>query len=910
MCQLIKKIGLGVLLAQLGCFPGWAAAVPEVGAPADDGGLRYVERSPEQLMVFQVFVESILLSDGVLGYLDGNRVLLPLGELSMALEFPITVDTEAGQAQGWFIRENRQFSLDMRRQQVFVEGREAEFDEDRIELHYDDIFVEPGMLQAWLPVDLDVQLSRLSIEIVPRELLPVQERKQREAQHNRLGNGGDGSGQYPRVDSDYVLADLPFVDVSLAQSFSQGDSNTAQTNYGATVAGDLLYMNSSMYLRGDEDESLQDLRWTLSRVDDDGGLLGVADARTVEIGDVFSPSLPLASRSAGGRGLRVSDQPLGRASTFDATTLRGELPLGWTAELFRNGVLIGFNEDQGNGLYEFIDVPLTFGMNVLQVELYGPQGQRRTRVERFNIGNSMVPPGEGYYQLSLVEQGRDLILVGADEENLDDGDASDALRGTFEYEHGLNKAYSLAMNVASYPLRGERRQYLGVGVRGAFSGAFAQLDLNRDDRGGNALAFRTQSRFGPVSWSWDITALKFYDSESLSSRSSDPLRYDTGFRLNGSIPLGSSNMPATLEYRRQDYVSGLNDETTNLRLSGRFFGVSVSNTLAVTRTFGVPELEDHSTNGTLLVGGGKGRFSLRGRINYIFDPVTGVRSASMTSGYTLDDRSNLSGSISRDFGGEELITTTLGYNRSFDHFSLGVSGSATDADDYFVGLSASFGLTPPVYRSGGWDMHPRSVANAGAAGVRVYLEQSGNDHYDAGDEPIEGVAIGRGASAVRTDAEGRALVTGLSDGTPVNVALDSSTLDDPFWLLPDPAWEILPRAGHAHQLEYAVLPTGEIDGVVYLQRRGELSEAGNVNVQVVGANGEVIDEVMSSFDGFYLFTQVPPGRYMVRIDPDQLERLGLISSAPLSADIGLDGTIVSNVEFTVFKPAEAEAAGF
>jgi hypothetical protein len=82
-----------------------------------------------------------------------------------------------------------------------------------------------------------------------------------------------------------------------------------------------------------------------------------------------------------------------------------------------------------------------------------------------------------------------------------------------------------------------------------------------------------------------------------------------------------------------------------------------------------------------------------------------------------------------------------------------------------------------------------------------------------------------------------------------------------------------------------------------------------VNVQVVNAAGEVIAEVMSSFDGFYLFTRVPPGKYIVRIDPEQLERLEVNASAPVSADIGLDSTVVSNLEFTIFKPAEVEAAG-
>jgi hypothetical protein len=291
------------------------------------------------------------------------------------------------------------------------------------------------------------------------------------------------------------------------------------------------------------------------------------------------------------------------------------------------------------------------------------------------------------------------------------------------------------------------------------------------------------------------------------------------------------------------------------------------------------------------------------------DPTDEVTSAALISGYTLNKKSNLRGSIDREFGESQQTTVTLGYNRIFDNFSLGVSASGNDNDDYFLGLSASLGITPPTYEDGAWEMRPRNVASGGAANVRVYLEQTGNDYFDEGDEPIEGVGIGRGAGEAFTDAEGRAVVTGLRAGAPSNLVLNSSTLEDPYWLLPDPAWEIVPRAGHVHELEFAVLPSGEIDGTVYLERDGELREVGNVNVQVVNAAGEVIAEVMSSFDGFYLFTRVPPGKYIVRIDPEQLERLEVNASAPVSADIGLDSTVVSNLEFTIFKPAEVEAAG-
>ncbi len=55
----------------------------------------------------------------------------------------------------------------------------------------------------------------------------------------------------------------------------------------------------------------------------------------------------------------------------------------------------------------------------------------------------------------------------------------------------------------------------------------------------------------------------------------------------------------------------------------------------------------------------------------------------------------------------------------------------------------------------------------------------------------------------------------------------------------------------------------------------------------------------TAYDGFYLFTLVPVGHYILRVSPDQLERLNL--SQPLEREvlIGEHGTIVSGLDFTI-----------
>lgn len=69
-----------------------------------------------------------------------------------------------------------------------------------------------------------------------------------------------------------------------------------------------------------------------------------------------------------------------------------------------------------------------------------------------------------------------------------------------------------------------------------------------------------------------------------------------------------------------------------------------------------------------------------------------------------------------------------------------------------------------------------------------------------------------------------------------------------------------------------------------------------VHLQLVDAKGRVAAETTSAYDGFYLFNRVIPGRYHLRLAPEQRNLLGL---APLSTEkltIGPEGTVLSGLD--------------
>jgi hypothetical protein len=85
---------------------------------------------------------------------------------------------------------------------------------------------------------------------------------------------------------------------------------------------------------------------------------------------------------------------------FDRITLEGNLPLGWEVELYRNEVLLEFQSASADGRYRFEDVSLLFGVNVLRLIFYGPQGQQREEVRQVRVDTDQISAGEFRYRIA------------------------------------------------------------------------------------------------------------------------------------------------------------------------------------------------------------------------------------------------------------------------------------------------------------------------------------------------------------------------------------------------------------------------------------------------------------------------------------------------------------------------------
>ena len=148
----------------------------------------------------------------------------------------------------------------------------------------------------------------------------------------------------------------PAVDVNIRATTGHGRRSTSE--YDLRASGDVAFMNADLFVSGNRDDAVSDMRFVLRRRDPDRGLVGPLHLSLIEVGDTSSISEPIGVRTRTGRGIVIGNLPVDQTSVFDKIDLRGELPIGYEVELYRNDVLIGSIDQGVNGRYEFVQVPL------------------------------------------------------------------------------------------------------------------------------------------------------------------------------------------------------------------------------------------------------------------------------------------------------------------------------------------------------------------------------------------------------------------------------------------------------------------------------------------------------------------------------------------------------------------------
>ncbi len=876
------------------------AARPERGtAIKESRNLSDEASSPGQAeeMVVEVVCGQYSLTPAMLALGNEKKIMLPLGELSRVLEFNIAADPKTGKAAGWFLSENRIFSLDAASGRGSIGGKSISVPSEHIIRTEDEIYVDANTLSRWFPIDLNFDFSRQTVEVSPREELPFQTREARHLAWKNWLTSANNASQLPRKSSEYQLVEIPVLDMGVSGTYQKTakGSGSSQGSYYLHAKGDLALMNSELYLSGDKNDHLETARLTLKREDPDGNMLGGAHATSVAVGDIRVPDFPIVGGGTYERGVSVSNEPLHRSSEYDSTFFEGSLSPGWEVEVYRNNVLLGHQQVGADGRYLFENVALYYGANNFILKFYGPQGEVRQEEKQIMVGGDMIKPGELQYELSASQ--KDESLFGVDEPAYSNGKGSGRLLARYEY--GLTPRLSLQGGVLSQHEDDSRHTYLHAGARGTVAQSYLAGDLVFDSNdGGYAAQILGQKKAGPL----DLRLRQqfFQDFAGTgAANGSNALQSRTTLSAFGRIQDGLflEDIPFSLNVTNSKRKSGSeNSATANI-------ATRIKNTTLNTSIDWYDReknSQEADVTGSASLTSEFKDLRLRGSVDYELHPEQQLTSARISAIRKITDGLSAELAVSREMGREDkdLTSVRLGANVNNGKWSLSPSVGYNSDDTFSAALlfNASLGSEP---RTGKTVFSSARHSDQGAVSARVFHDKNNNRVFDDGDEPIENakVAAVQSFRHAVTDQNGIAFIRGLAKNQATDVVLDTTTLEDPSWEASLPGQSIVPRAGHVEQVDIPVTATGEIDGTLSLRRLdGTVRELSHAPLQLVDRNNQVVSETRSEYDGFYLFEKVPPGEYHVRLELEFEKTLRSKGTAPVPVTISGEGNVVSGTD--------------
>jgi cell division septation protein DedD len=888
----VGKAGFALaLLLATGAVFG-VEAVP--GVPV--GGLSEEESSAE---LYAVVLDRSVLADAIPAYRVASGLLFPLGELCRIFEIEVSLDPRSSVLRGR-LPSSATFTVDGERLALTIGGSETPIDRGLLKVAEGDIFLGLALLTRLLPVDLAVNANEATLTVTPRSPLPLQERLARERRGDALRKRDERVPGYPALKVPYRLFGGPLLDqtaqLTLAPS-SGGSGSQLGVEYATHVAADLFWASFDGYLSGTR-SGISDIRGTLGRKDPAAGLLGPLHATEAGLGNVFSAGLELVMAPASGTGAVVSSFAVQRSAYFDRTALRGDLPAGWSVELFLNGDLIEFQRSRPDGFYEFLNVPVYFGLNVYRLAFYGPSGQRREETRSFSATETLTPAGQFRYRAGAFDPSIRLV---------DSFPVTDGRRAWFEGEYGLSKSVALSAALARSVIvpGGEERSYATAGLRASLGSVFFRGDLAFSG-GGEAFQLGAQTRLGGIGILVQHAELSNYVTNWFRSIGGDVTRR-TYLRLDGAIPKGFlPQLPLSLVVERADRTDGSSTLRLNGRLSGNVGRISASNMLTWWHDRSAGTSADAVTGNFLVSRYGSG-LGIRGGFSYSLSPAVLIQSGSLGADRRLGGGFLATATVSRSFQ-DQQTSFQMGVTRNEGIIGYGLQAGYSSSDGLRLVAQASIGIGRDD--AGKWHVSARQMAATGAFVGRTYLDANGNGAFDAGDQPLEQVRflVNGSRTAVATDQRGSVFVPGLAPYQGAGVTVATETLADPFWKPSIEGVTIVPRPGRAPVISIPVLVTGEVTGSVFVQRAGSQRPGGGIKVELVDATGAVSKTAASAWDGYFTLTEVRPGKYSLRIAAANLEKLGAESAATRTLEIGNDGTVLDGIDLVIVARSDGETS--
>jgi len=804
-------------------------------APASSPGRR---RGPEPVLIDLQFGR--LVSRTVPAIREGEEVLLPMGRFLELAEIGYTL-SPAGVLELHLQPSGIRIRIAAGADTMSAGDRRVGLAPGDLVFQDGELYLASRRLSELLGLEFAVDWPDLIVAVTNPEILPVARRLKRESQRDALIRRQQG------VTPDLVVGQTrrPFEGVLLdyAVSFPLGQDPVGRAAYslglGSGLAGGSLELGLRSVGTVESGETDFDASWT-------GVWRDSKWVKQLRLGD--GPLTGPRFRSV--RGASVTNAPFLRPSHVGSLRYYGDLPAGWQLEAYQGGQLVAFDSVDAFGRYA-LELPVGYGDNPVDFVAYGPAGEIREFNRTYKIIGEQLPSGRFEYGVAGGECGDPLCEAAANV------DLRYGISRRLTVRGGAERYWRDSLSSLMHPyalatgLLGNAVALEGEVVGNAYVRGGARFEPSIDFRLGAEYARFELDVEQPVITQASRRGLWVFDAfvRPLASEGSfylegqaqidDNLGQDvTRARVRASVQAGGARL---YPYARLDRIA----PTDGPAESREFLGV---NAFAMGRPSWGPlrnlwfrgDLEMEATGGMNLAAGYVARSlgpALRVELGAAWREGTSGTLFSLTlNSYLPSMRASTL-----------ALRPTVGEGSTVQSFQ----GSVI-YDDSRNRLTTAPG--PSLERSG--------------VSGRVFVDRNGNGRPEVDEEGVYGVRVVVGSQVASTDSLGRFRVWDLPAFEPVQVEIDSLSLDNPLYVPAISSASVAPPPNAVRELNLPLVPGAILEGRVV--RGPERRPVGSITLNLIDRATGRRRQIATFVDGSFYAMGVRPGEYDLEVDPRDL----------------------------------------
>lgn len=784
-------------------------------------------------------------------------------------------------------------------------GKLAESYDDAVTIIGDQVFMDRVLLERFFQLTISGRPDEGYITVTSDRPLNRDLRLMRENARTKIGSQYsqvNGGGALP-IEFDYALLSGIQADINYGNSYEFA-ADRADTSYNIDASSELAFLTHRMFLSGGV-RGLQSGRWVAGRMDPGGDMFGIGGLSSVTAGDVQGQSAPMVGDLGGGVGVRVQAAPVTLTDSFNKTSIEGDAPPGWTAELYIASQLREYQQIGDNGRFQFTDVNIDFGSNAIKVILFGPNGLVEERDFSQSVSAGLLPPGKVYAWGTVLQPGRTMLGIGPAAACKADK-AGYSLRGDW----GVTSFLTLSIQgsrLSPCQFRGsdagpiEAQSYRAVESRVQIKNITAALGIvNQHPLDGVALY---GSAFMPFANRGVAIGIEKVNKQFVSPYTGfGSAAIKDRYSISTSIPLGFGLIDAgsaTIFAERLLQKSGLTDDRITIFYSQRLWSLPVSHEIVLNRSR-LPGGAWSDVVGTYraLTSYDLDNFQIRGEygatINRGFKSNTlnlsGLYRRTEREAYSLGTNYNFSGGIS--FSG----SAQWDIHRKF---SLGVSGSYARGGG---AVSAQVGFSFGAHRGVGLTLSSQQRSRLGGIMIRPFLDTNYDGKFGVGEEAVRGLDIGLNGTPMEdgSDHARDQFILHADPGARSVFNIGGNRLKDEFQTTPFTNVIVTARSGRVLKIDVPVVDAISLEGTVYFEdKNGKNRPVPLAKLEVLNAAGDLIRSTKTLSDGSFSIEDLLAGTWTIAASTDRLSKSKKEFGAKKEIVISKDSTSVTGLEIVI-----------